>query len=53
MAGSCTWCPTAVPLQLVSVVLTRNEPDLRFAKECFRAVSGQRQYHAMTAVFYN
>lgn len=42
-----------VPLELVSVVLTRNQPELGYARECFRAVSGPRQYHAMTAVFYN
>ena len=42
-----------VPLQLVSVVLTRNEPELGYVQECFGAVRGQREYHAMTAVFYN
>jgi hypothetical protein len=42
-----------VPLQLVSVVLTRNEPELGYVQECFGVVRGQREYHAMTAVFYN
>ena len=42
-----------VPLELVSVVLTRNETELGYARERFGAVSGQRQYFAMTAVFYN
>lgn len=42
-----------VPLQLVSVIVTRNDAELRRARQHLETVGGMRQYRAMRDIFYN
>lgn len=43
----------SVPLQLVSVIVTRDAAGLSRARQPLETVGGARQYHAMRDVFYN
>jgi hypothetical protein len=42
-----------VPLELIRVVVTRDEADLERPREAFGAVGGERQYNAKQDIFYN
>ena len=42
-----------VPLELIRVVVTRNESDLDFVRAAFSSVGGERQYFAKQDIFYN
>ncbi len=42
-----------VPIELISVVVTRDQPGLNYASEQFDGLPGIRQYHVMPEIFYN
>lgn len=42
-----------VPLDLVRVIVTRDDAGLRQPRQLFETVGGPRQYHAMDDIFYN